>query len=85
MAARQDSELGPTGMAEVEAFRAGIDPGTVRETAPKTIGVPFGPGELAALDAFIANQPKRVSRPEAIRAFVAAGLLLMGADGQLST
>jgi hypothetical protein len=32
------------------------------------------PDQLAALDAFIAKQPKRVSRPEAIRAFVAAGL-----------
>ena len=33
---------------------------------------------LAKLDAFIAAQPKPVSRPEAIRAFVAAGLHLMG-------
>ncbi len=35
---------------------------------------------FAALDAFIAKQPKPVSRPEAIRAFVAAGLHLM--DGE---
>jgi len=32
------------------------------------------PDQLAALDAFIAKQPKKVSRPEAIRAFVATGL-----------
>jgi hypothetical protein len=35
---------------------------------------------LAELDAFIAKQPKPVSRPEAIRAFVAAGLHLMGGE-----
>jgi hypothetical protein len=42
------------------------------------IGVRMQPDQLAALDAFIAKQPKPVSRPEAIRAFVAAGLHLMG-------
>jgi hypothetical protein len=38
------------------------------------------PDQLAALDAWIAKQPKSISRPEAIRAFVAAGLHLMGED-----
>lgn len=42
------------------------------------VGVRLQPGMLAKLDAFIAAQPKPVSRPEAIRAFVAAGLHLMG-------
>jgi hypothetical protein len=36
------------------------------------------PDQLAALDAWIAGQPKPVSRPEAIRAMVAAALVLMG-------
>jgi hypothetical protein len=43
----------------------------------KTIGVRIQADMLAQLDAFIAKQPKRVSRPEAIRAFVAAGLHLV--------
>lgn len=34
------------------------------------------PDMLAELDAWIAKQPKPISRPEAIRAFVAAGLHL---------
>ncbi len=44
------------------------------------VTVRISPGQLAALDAWIAKQPKPVSRPEAIRAMVAASLELMGAD-----
>jgi hypothetical protein len=36
------------------------------------------PQQLAALDAWIADQPKPISRPEAIRAMVSASLELMG-------
>ncbi len=36
------------------------------------------PAQLAALDDWIAKQPKPVSRPEAIRAIVAARLQVMG-------
>ena len=32
--------------------------------------------QLAALDAWIANQPKPTTRPEAIRSFLATGLTL---------
>lgn len=40
------------------------------------------PQELVeALDTWIAQQPKPMSRPDAIRAFVAAGLHLMKDDG----
>jgi hypothetical protein len=42
------------------------------------VQVRLQPDLLAKLDAFIAAQPRKVSRPEAIRAFVAAGLHLMG-------
>ena len=47
-----------------------------------TIGVRFQPDLLAALDAFIAAQPQPVSRPEAIRGFVEAGLHLMKGEGE---
>jgi hypothetical protein len=36
------------------------------------------PPDLATLDAWIAKQPKSVSRPEAIRAMMRAALELMG-------
>jgi len=66
--------LGRKGIAEVEAFRAGLDPGTARAPGLTYTSVPLSPVELNALDAFLAKQPKKVSRPEAIRAFVATGL-----------
>jgi hypothetical protein len=44
----------------------------------QTIGVRMLPNQLAQLDAWIAVQPKPVSRPEAIRAMVAAALEGMG-------
>lgn len=47
----------------------------------QTIGVRMLPAQLAALDAWIAKQPKRVSRPEAIRAMVTASLEIMGDEG----
>ena len=40
----------------------------------QTIGVRMLPDQLSALDAWIAKQPRKVTRPEAIRAFVARGL-----------
>jgi hypothetical protein len=40
------------------------------------IGVRLQPDQLSALDAWIAKQPGAITRPEAIRAFVAAGLHL---------
>jgi hypothetical protein len=46
----------------------------------QTIGVRMMPDQLATLDAWIAKQPKPITRPEAIRAFVAAGLAMMGVD-----
>lgn len=49
-----------------------------RSTGPNPVGVRFKTDQLAALDAWIAKQPKPISRPEAIRAFVEAGLHLMG-------
>ena len=42
------------------------------------IGVRMQPDQLAALDAWIGTQSEPVSRPEAIRAMVAASLQLMG-------
>ena len=62
-------------MSETPRNRGGRPP--VNAT-PVTVRVP--PDMLAQLDAFIAKQPKPVSRPEAIRAFVVAGLHLMGND-----
>ncbi len=59
---------------------------TQRRRGPKPtgkgvmVGVRFQPIELAALDAWIAQQPNPVSRPEAIRAMVQASLVLMGED-----
>ena len=44
------------------------------------IGVRLQPAQLAALDAWIAQLDKPVSRPEAIRAILAAGLSVMGDD-----
>jgi hypothetical protein len=41
------------------------------------IQVPLQPDLLAKLDAWIAAQPTPVSRPEAIRAIVAAGLQIL--------
>lgn len=38
------------------------------------VGVRLQPDQLAALDAWIAKQPEPVSRPEAIRAMVAAAV-----------
>lgn len=34
--------------------------------------------QLAALDAVVAKQPKKISRPQAIRTLVGAGLSLLG-------
>jgi hypothetical protein len=59
-----------------------LQPRKRRGPAPTGQGTPIQvrlqPGILAKLDALIAKQPKPVSRPEAIRAFIAAGLHLMG-------
>ncbi len=66
--------LGPKGVAEVLAFREGRDPRTAVAPGPIKAILLLGPEEVAALDAWIAKQPEPVSRPEAIRAFVAAGL-----------
>jgi hypothetical protein len=70
--------LGAKGLAEVEAFRAGRDPRTAVAPGPTKFTVPLDDGQLAALDAWIAAQPKPVSRPEAIRAMVAVALKIMG-------
>ncbi|MEO6339639.1 MAG: hypothetical protein ABIO39_06345 [Caulobacteraceae bacterium] len=43
----------------------------------QTVGVRMQPGQLAALDAWIAGQSEPFTRPEAIRAMVAAMLELM--------
>jgi hypothetical protein len=55
-----------------------------RETTGSSnpVGVRFKADQLAALDSWIANQPKPISRPQAIRAFVEAGLHLMGDNGR---
>ena len=70
--------MGAKGLAEVEAFRRGEDPRKAKPPGPERVSVPFEPDQIAALDAWIAKQPKPVSRHEAIRAFVAAGLQLLG-------
>jgi cytochrome c553 len=50
-----------------------------RATAAGTpIMVRLQPDQLATLDAWIASQPQQVSRPEAIRAILAAGLVVPG-------
>lgn len=51
---------------------------------PRTNATPvmvrLAPEQLAALDAWIAQLGKPVSRPEAIRAILAAGLSVMNGD-----
>jgi hypothetical protein len=69
---------GRKALAEARAFREGLNPSDRRPPGRVNVSVPLPPDMLAKLDAFIAAQPKRCSRPEAIRAFVAAGLHLMG-------
>jgi len=56
-----------------------------RGKAPTTkpglrVAVHLQPDQLAALDAWIAKLPKPVSRPQAIRAILAAGLSVL--DGE---
>jgi len=72
--------LGPKSLAEIEAFRTRGDPTAAKLQGPTHVRVPLSADQLAALDAFIAKQPKKVSRSEAIRTFVSAGLHLMGED-----
>jgi hypothetical protein len=69
--------VGKKCLAEVEAFRAGKDPRSARAPGPFYVSAPLDEAQLAALDAWIAAQPKPVSRPEAIRAMVAAALEIM--------
>ena len=66
--------LGPKGMAEVVAFRAGLDPRSAKAPGAERVSVPFKPEELASLDAWIAKQPSKTNRPEAIRILTAAAL-----------
>jgi len=73
--------LGPKGIAEVVALRAGRDPGAARLLGQRAVTVPLGSADLGALDAWIAKQPKPITRPEAIRAIVRASLHLMGEGG----
>lgn len=70
--------MGRKGLAEVVAFRAGLDPKAARPAGKRYYSVPLDDAEFAALDAWIAAQPKPVGRPEAIRAMVVASLHLMG-------
>ena len=53
-----------------------------RGPAPTGRGTPvlvrLQPDQLAELDAWIAKQPRPITRPEAIRAFLAAGLQVTG-------
>jgi hypothetical protein len=62
---------GPRIMAELEAYRAGKDPREARPPGPVRVSVALGDAELAALDAWIARQPRKISRAEAIKALVA--------------
>lgn len=71
---------GPQVLAEVEAYRAGQDPREARAPGPVRVSVAFELAEMAALDAWIATQPTPTSRHDAIRAFVAAGLNLIGRE-----
>jgi hypothetical protein len=48
------------------------------DATPVTVRIP--PDLLARLDAWIAAQPNPVSRPEAIRAIVAAGLHILATE-----
>jgi hypothetical protein len=64
--------LGPKGLAEIEAFRAGRDPASARPPGEFKAVVPLPSELLDRLDAWIAQQPDGPSRPEAIRRMIAA-------------
>jgi hypothetical protein len=66
--------LGRKGMAEVEVFREGGDPRTARPRGMTYMNVPLDPAQLTALDAWIASQPKPLSRPQALRRLAVRGL-----------
>jgi hypothetical protein len=69
--------LGKAGIAEIVAFRDGGDPRTAWMGAPARVTITLEHDLAAELDAWIAAQPEpKPSRPEAIRAFVAAGLAI---------
>jgi hypothetical protein len=69
--------IGPKGEAEVIAFREYGDARRLTKPGPVKVLVPLGADLADSLDAWIANQPKPVSRPEAIRAMVEAAMSLM--------
>jgi hypothetical protein len=50
--------LGPKSLAEIESFRAHGDLAAAKLVGPTHVRVPLSAGQLAALDAFIAKQPK---------------------------
>jgi hypothetical protein len=68
---------GKKAMAEAMAFREGKDPRFARAAGAISVNVPLSEGLAANLDVWIAKQPNPVSRAQAIRAFVAAGLYVM--------
>jgi hypothetical protein len=70
LAFRRHTRLGPT---EFSRPAPAIRPG-------KQVGVRLKQDQLAALDSWIAKQPKPISRPEAIRSFLAVGLHLVSRD-----
>lgn len=61
-------------MAEVEAYRAGLDPRQARAPGPTRISAAFSDEELAALDAWREAQGAAVNRGEAVKALAMLAL-----------
>ncbi len=57
---------GPKAVAEIRAFREGVDPRLAQAPGPKRISVPFEHTTLAALDRWIEGQAAPMTRQEAI-------------------
>lgn len=66
--------FGRKSLAEVVAYREGRHPSAGRPAGPVTVSTLLHPAQLAQLDAWIASQPQPVTRSEAVRSFILAGL-----------
>lgn len=73
--------LGPREIAEVVAFREGRDPRKAVAPIPMNVVVPLQPDDLAALDAWIAEQAKPLSRSQAVGVLMTQGLVPQVAGG----
>lgn len=61
------SGCGPQVVAEVEAYRAGLDPRQARAPGPTRISAAFSDDELAALDAWRDADASGLSRGDAVK------------------